>query len=83
MFIKIKASLVKTAHQYVAILMSMGADFSELQGVLRFVLQILPADNLRGFKTHSKSRHQNIGNEESGTTVCSLTAATPKFQESS
>jgi hypothetical protein len=38
----------------------MGTNFSKLQGVLSFVLQVLPADNLKGFKTQSttKSRHQ-------------------------
>jgi hypothetical protein len=38
----------------------MGFDFSKFQGVLRFALQILPADNLKGFKTQptTKSQHQ-------------------------
>jgi predicted GIY-YIG superfamily endonuclease len=39
---------------------SMGADFTKFQGVLRFALQILPADNLKGFKMQptTKSWHQ-------------------------
>jgi hypothetical protein len=37
-----------------------GTDFSKFQGVLKFALQILLADNLKGLKTQptTKSRHQ-------------------------
>jgi hypothetical protein len=39
---------------------TMGADFSKFQEVLRSALQILPADNLKGFKTQPtiKNKHQ-------------------------
>jgi hypothetical protein len=39
----------------------MDDDFSKLQGVLTFVFQIVPADNLEGFKMQltTKSQHQN------------------------
>jgi hypothetical protein len=64
--------------------LTMGADFSKFQGVLRFVSQILPAENLKGFKTQptTKSRNQNTRNERNGTTVCSLTSAALELQES-
>jgi hypothetical protein len=34
----------------------MGNDFSKFQGMLRFALQILPADNLKGFKTQPTTK---------------------------
>jgi hypothetical protein len=51
-----------------------GADLSELHGVLRFALQILPGVNHKDTK---RSRQQRFGtriiwNENSGTTMCSL-----------
>jgi hypothetical protein len=50
---------IRTGFSFVE-LTDIGADFSNFQGVFRFALQILPADNLKGFKTHpkTKSRHQ-------------------------
>jgi hypothetical protein len=42
---------------------TMGADFSKFQRVLRFRLQILPADNLKGLRTQPSTgnRRQNTG----------------------
>jgi hypothetical protein len=50
------------------------AELSELHGVLRFALQILPGVNLKNTK---HSRQQRFGtritwNENSGTAMCSL-----------
>jgi hypothetical protein len=46
----------------------MGADFSKFQGVLRFALQILPAENLKGFKmqptTEAAPRTQGMNGVE-------------------
>jgi hypothetical protein len=51
-------------------------------GVLRFALQFLPADNLKGFKMQPTTKSQYQGNkEQGGTTVCSFTSAALEFHE--
>lgn len=52
----------------------MGADLSNIKGVLRFELGIFVADILKGIKrSRRQSRHQkNTRNERSGSSVCSL-----------
>jgi hypothetical protein len=63
--------------------LSMGGDFLKFQGVLRFALQILSVDNLKGFKTQSttKNLHQKR-KERSGPTMCLLISAFFEFQAS-
>jgi hypothetical protein len=62
----------------------MGADFSKFQGVLRFALQILLADNLKDSKCSWRQGDgtKDTRNEQSGTKVCSLVSVAVEFQES-
>jgi hypothetical protein len=53
----------------------------KLQGVIRFALQILPADNLKGFKTQPKTKES--ASKTQGTNGMELASATPEFQEPS
>jgi hypothetical protein len=68
----------------------MGADFSKFQGVIRCVLQILVADNIKGFKaqlTASDGTHPPPPQKKRerieciGATMCSVASAAFKFQE--
>jgi hypothetical protein len=61
--------LLEPLEYKIAIVSCMGAGFSKFQGVLRFALQILTADSLKGLKTQptTLSRHQK---HDERTTVC-------------
>lgn len=64
--------------------LSMDAHFSKFQAVLRFALQILLADNFKGFKTQPVTKKWNHShrNKRNGTTMCSLTNPALEFQVS-